>query len=284
MKFNRAPFPYFGGKSKIAHIVWDYFGDIKNYVEPFFGSGAVLLSRPNYKPSFIETVNDLDGYLCNFWRAIKYDPEKVAFYADFPVSEIEQQARLRYLLKYKAVINEFLIEDPQKYNAKLAGYWVYGICTWIGSGYLKKYTKQLPYLGNPGRGIHGMRIYDKIYEWFEWLSSRLRRVRVTCGDWKRVCTPTVTYKLKKTGLFLDPPYSVKDRSTIYLKDSHNLNQDIEKYCLEHQDKMKIVLCGYEGEYNLPGWTKLKWPGNKGMAKNNNRYRERIWINVGTFEA
>jgi len=53
------PFPYFGGKSKIADIVWKRLGDVPNYVEPFFGNGAVLLRRP-HKPG-IETVNDKDG-------------------------------------------------------------------------------------------------------------------------------------------------------------------------------------------------------------------------------
>ena len=41
-----APFPYFGGKSRIAHLVWERFGDVPNYVEPFAGSLAVLLGRP----------------------------------------------------------------------------------------------------------------------------------------------------------------------------------------------------------------------------------------------
>ena len=42
-----APFPWFGGKSKVSNIVWERFGNVPNYVEPFFGSGAVLLNRPH---------------------------------------------------------------------------------------------------------------------------------------------------------------------------------------------------------------------------------------------
>ena len=41
-----APFPYFGGKSRVSALVWDIFGDVPNYVEPFAGSAAVLLGRP----------------------------------------------------------------------------------------------------------------------------------------------------------------------------------------------------------------------------------------------
>ena len=91
MKTLKAPFPYFGGKSKAAQIVWGRLGDVKNYVEPFFGSGAVLLARP-HEPR-VETVNDLDGLLCNFWRAVQAAPDAVAEAADWPVSECDLHAR-----------------------------------------------------------------------------------------------------------------------------------------------------------------------------------------------
>ena len=42
----KAPFPWFGGKSRVAPLVWERFGDVRNYVEPFMGSLAVLLGRP----------------------------------------------------------------------------------------------------------------------------------------------------------------------------------------------------------------------------------------------
>lgn len=43
----RAPFPWFGGKSRAAPLVWSALGDVANYVEPFAGSLAVLLARPH---------------------------------------------------------------------------------------------------------------------------------------------------------------------------------------------------------------------------------------------
>jgi DNA adenine methylase len=61
----KAPFPWFGGKAV--------------YVEPFFGSGAVLLARPLDKsglPTGDELVNDLDGLLANFWRSLRADPDR----------------------------------------------------------------------------------------------------------------------------------------------------------------------------------------------------------------
>lgn len=40
----KAPFPWFGGKSRVAPIVWDRFGDVPNYVEPFLYHHGDLLA------------------------------------------------------------------------------------------------------------------------------------------------------------------------------------------------------------------------------------------------
>ena len=130
---NKAPFPWFGGKSKVVDLVWDRFGDVKNYVEPFVGSMAVLLGRPH--ATTIETVNDYDCFVSNFWRAIQADPDKVAEYADWPVNECDLHARHKWLVKRKAVLRARLLEDPDFYSAKIAGWWVWGLCAWIGSGW-----------------------------------------------------------------------------------------------------------------------------------------------------
>ena len=101
-----APFPYFGGKSKIADMVWERLGAVPNYVEPFFGSGAVLLRRP-HKPH-IETVNDKDGLVSNFWRAVQKDPEQTAYHADWPVNECDLHARHAWLVGQKGSLQEKL--------------------------------------------------------------------------------------------------------------------------------------------------------------------------------
>ena len=97
----KAPFPYFGGKSTIAADVWKRFGhDVQNYVEPFAGSAAMLLSRPHWTPkrNYIETINDADGQVANFWRAVKHDAEAVAGWADWPVNENDLHARHGWLV------------------------------------------------------------------------------------------------------------------------------------------------------------------------------------------
>lgn len=77
----KSPFVWFGGKRQIAPMVWERFGDVNNYIEPFAGSLAVLLARPS--PPKAETVNDLCGFVTNFWRALRDAPDEVAKWADY---------------------------------------------------------------------------------------------------------------------------------------------------------------------------------------------------------
>src|SRR5690606_37692330 len=112
----RAPFPWFGGKSRAASLIWARFGDVPNYVEPFAGSLAVLLARPH--PPRVETVNDRDAYLVNFWRAVQADPDAVWAYADYPVSEADLHARHIWLLE-QVEFRERMLTDPHFYDVKI---------------------------------------------------------------------------------------------------------------------------------------------------------------------
>jgi hypothetical protein len=144
-----APFPWFGGKRKVAGIVWSRFAGITNYVEPFFGSGAMLLCRPEIVGT--ETVNDLDGYVANFWRAVQHDPEAVVEYADNPVNENDLTARHIWLVNEGRERIASLEGDPDFFDAKVAGWWVWGICCWIGGGFC---SGKGPWTSEKGQRVH----------------------------------------------------------------------------------------------------------------------------------
>ena len=134
----KAPFPWFGGKSRAAEAVWSALGDVNHYVEPFAGSLAVLLRRPHKanRAYHSETVNDADGLLVNFWRAVQADPEAVAEHASWPVAEADLHARHLAILKWRT--DEMLLRlsgGAAFYDARIAGWWVWGLCCWIGAGW-----------------------------------------------------------------------------------------------------------------------------------------------------
>ncbi len=152
----RAPFPWFGGKRRVADVVWRAFGpDVPNFIEPFAGSLAVLLARPGGAGK-IETVNDADRYLANFWRAVTAAPEAVAAAADWPVNEADLHARHRWLVN-QGEFRERMHTDPDFFDVKIAGWWVWGLCQWIGGGWCVEPQQgkgKHPKLDGIGKGIH----------------------------------------------------------------------------------------------------------------------------------
>jgi|SRR5499427_335973 len=149
----RAPFPYFGGKSSIIDIVWQRLGRPKQYIEPFCGSAAILLGAA--APASLEVVNDINGFIANFWRATKYQPGDVARWADYPVSHIDIGARHRWLMEQRARIGDALLEPEWPGDAKIAGWWLWGQCCWIGSGWCE-WLGKIPHVSDAGRGIQAI--------------------------------------------------------------------------------------------------------------------------------
>lgn len=443
----RAPYPYFGVKRRVAPVVWRAFGrDVPNFIDPFFGSNAILLARPG-GPGKIETINDADRMVANFWRALCAEPWAVAEWADGPVNEADMHAHHRWLvaqLADGAAFREQMHADPDFFDVKIAGWWVNGICEWIGGGWcvepdnhkhpkldgigkgvhaqhghgrgkirseeenrpdltgqgrgvhskrgggalrgrprpnlnggqgvhapgangkarnlnaaqrprmsgdsagegvhvppeklpmlavkadgacagrgihsdaaVESYSPgrrpelgfagkgvHLPSLGND-RGIHGVSTAPgtflhalreltvpeapPCFAWFAALALRLRRVRVACGDWKRVLGDSVLGKGKNVGgrrpcaVFLDPPYGHELRDPyLYSEDDPAVAAQVREWALEHGDDpdLRIALCGYQGENEMPAsWTEFAWKGSRGYAAegNTNRERERIWF-------
>lgn len=70
----KAIIKYPGSKWSIAKWIINFFPEHHSYLEPFFGSGAVLFNKPR---SNIETVNDLDGNVVNLFEWIRRDPERL---------------------------------------------------------------------------------------------------------------------------------------------------------------------------------------------------------------
>ena len=316
----RAPFPWFGGKRKVAAEVWARFGAVDNYVEPFFGSGAVLLGRPDPIVGN-ETINDLDGYVANFWRAIQADPEAVAVWADGPVNENDLHARHVWLVERRETLRASMDGNPDFFDAQVAGWWVWGMACWIGSGFCsgkgpwwinehrqlvhlgnngQGVNRQLVHLGDNGRGVNRKLVHlgdngrgVRLADWFGALSERLRFVRVCSGDWSRVCGPSVTFKHGVTGVLLDPPYAdtASRTNNLYREDSLDVAHAVRAWAIANGDNplLRIALCGYDGEHEMPSdWTVYTWSAGDGFGgqakeRTGNHKRERIWFSPACVE-
>lgn len=179
---RKPPFPWFGGKSKAAPAFWRLLGDVEHYVEPFAGGLGVLLNRPHpcNRAYHSETVNDLDGFIVNAWRAIAAAPDAVAEAASWPVTEFDKTARQIALLRWRDEwAAEKLAGSADWFDARMAGWWLWAVAVQIGAftgdgawtvdpanGRIIKMapargarapgvSRNLPHLSDDGHGVNG---------------------------------------------------------------------------------------------------------------------------------
>jgi len=291
----KPPFPWFGGKSKAASIAWSALGNVSTYIEPFAGSLAVLLNRPvehGTAKSKLELLNDKDCYLANFWRAVQQDPEGVAAWADHPQNEADLHARHQWLSNQEC-FREKMASDPDFYDCKIAGWWVWGINIYLGAEWpvLGRATvpRSKPIIRRTGvhRKLSHLSTSKKDYqddlpEYFEAIAARLRYSMVYCGDWNRTVTPCILNDSVPTGIFLDPPYSKKLRNATLYSVDKDISESVRHWAIAHGDNpnLRIILCGMEGEHPMPtSWRTVSWVGKKGRggASNLNRHQEMLWL-------
>ncbi len=237
------------------------------------GSCAMLLGRPGWKPGMKvrECCNDANGFVTNFWRAIKNDPEAVAHHADHPAFENDLHARHAWLIGRRRNIVPQLEGDPNWYNARIAGWWVWGMALWIGHGFCS--SKGPWRVVETDNGKELLRLPDKdmdgisrqliqfggdqgvkrkipnnipkeiltstdhhVQEWFSRLQTRFADVRVACGDWTRVCTDSTTiHTADVNAVFLDPPFggdSGRVDKELYSDDDPTVAGRVLQWCVE----------------------------------------------------
>ena len=131
-----APFTYAGGKRRIAPRVWREIGNVYTYLEPFAGSAAVLLGRPqNYVSDGQEVIGDLNGYIVNAYRCLQWAADETARYAWWPAIHADLTARHRWLVRWGRNGGLAKVrDDPEYHNPKVAGWWLWGISLYIGTG------------------------------------------------------------------------------------------------------------------------------------------------------
>jgi len=140
-------------------------------------------------------------------------------------------------------------------------------------------------------------VMPELLRWFQFLSARLRHVRIVNGDWQRVCTNSTlkTLSVRKpkgfAGVFLDPPYAQSERDpNLYSYDQAGVSDKVRAWCLENgaDPNLRIVLAGFENEHSElenHGWAVKSWfkksflKGGMGVTgkKGTQMHRDRLWF-------
>lgn len=99
---------YPGAKWSLADWIVGHLPAHEVYLEPFFGSGAVFFTKA---PSRMETINDLDGRLVNFFRVLRDEPAALVRAVEFT-----PWSRAEYELSYE--VSPDPVEDARRFAVR----------------------------------------------------------------------------------------------------------------------------------------------------------------------
>lgn len=248
---------YPGGKRRLAPWIVGHMPAHHSYLEPFFGGGAVLFEKP---PARIETVNDLDGDVVNFFRVIR---------------DMESRKQLQDILAYtpyaRQVFEEssYETENPVERAVRFAirsmqshGFRTNGAGGWKKDVYGREYAYAVRYWNElPG----------KIAE----MAIRLKYVQIECRPALELIR---AFNHPNVLIYCDPPYLLSTRGRQQYR--HEMTEADHKELLKAlcESKAMVMLSGYESDLydvHLKGWRKEKVAARTQSGKCRT---ETLWIN------
>jgi DNA adenine methylase len=178
-------FPYPGGKTPYIEQITQHFPDHRRYVEPFGGSAAVLLNKPQ---SYVEVFNDLDDDVVQFFRVAREQCD-------------ELQEWLRSVPYSEAVYNRWQAEydagERPDEPVERAGRWFFLRYANYGGSPDKRAGFKRPGKRNEARSFRGG--IDEI----QFVVNRLQEVTIA----KEPAVDIIErYDHEETLFYCDPPY------------------------------------------------------------------------------
>lgn len=257
----RTVLKYPGSKWNIASKLVELLPEHHSYVEPFFGSGAVLFNKP---VSDIETINDLDSDVTNLFRCIQKDAERLArLVMTTPFSREE------YDKQYESVLETLYVSNFQR----AAGFLVR---CWQGHGFRTNVYK----VGWKNDVVGRERAYA-LWSWYrlpEWIIDIAERLRMVQIENRPALEVIERFNYSNVFMYIDPPYVLGTRTGKQYKHEMSDADHEELLKLLLQSRAKIMLSGYESElYNnyLIGWEKKQFFS---CAEHGKPRIETVWMN------
>lgn len=277
---RRPALRYFGGKSLLAPWIIAHFPRHRAYCEPFGGGASVLLQKPR---SPVETYNDLDGQVVNFFRVLRERPDEL-----IGLLELTPYARAELELALEPLdIDSDPLEAARRFF----------VACWMTIGGNKERRGQsvgnwryVKSLGDKwGKSPAGYWRVDHLRA----VAERLMGVQIECRDALYVAAHMDT---PETLTYLDPPYlpgtwsqAGRHKYAFELSEEDHARlaevaKSLEGYCL---------ISGYPSElyadlYELEGWVRVQTEARVNSSRAN---RERpamrtecLWISPRTWAA
>ncbi|MFH1560520.1 MAG: DNA adenine methylase [Chloroflexota bacterium] len=262
---KRLVFGWYGGK--FSHLDWllPKLPVAHHYCEPFAGSAAVLINR---SPASIETYNDIDGDVVDFFRVLRdSSAELIRAIGLTPFSRTEF---------YNAIYEDAGTQNPVERARRF----------YVRARQVRTGLAQTATLGRWANCIDTSRsgMSGVVSRWFgglddlEAVAKRLLRVQIE----NRPAIDVIRlYDSPETLFYCDPPYLHRTRG-----DSHAYSYEMDEAA--HRDLAailrgvhgKVAVSGYRCELNdvlYAGWVRFDAPVKQAHSVKQDR-QECLWMN------
>lgn len=263
MSVKKLVLKYYGSKFRLSSWITSFFPAHRHYVEPFGGGAAVLLTK---EPSLLETYNDLNTEIVNFFRCLREHTEELVRKIN-----LTPWARAEFEETLKDVSGLSDVERARRFYFRI----------WMnlqGSMITQKANWRRH---NKGRKVITDSIKtDNLYD----AAQRLKRVQIENRDAFRLIREMDS---ADTLFYLDPPYVFSTRSTNKAYSHEMTDQEHREFAeLLYGLKGYCVLSGYPSEiyaelFDKKGWLRFE---KAAWTMRGTRKTEVVWLSPRTVRA
>ena len=277
----RGPIRWFGGKGRMVAKILPLMPPCRRYCEPFCGAASMFFARD---PVEVETLNDLDGGLIGFFRALA-DPE-----------QFERFYRRVALLPYSAELrNEATLRWRNEGDPAERAAWWFVVARQSFSGRFEAGWSSNVTASSRGRA-------DTVNSWLLCIErlpethARLQGAQIENADWRIVLD---RYDTPETLMYCDPPYVASTRRSGGYAHEMTVGDHGELVAALLRLKGMAVVSGYDHPVYAPltdaGWAKYGFETacyaagrtrasrlqGKGAALANAPRTESVWVKPWT---
>lgn len=263
MNIKHTVLRYYGSKFTLAEWIIKHFPAHRHYVEPFGGAANVLLIK---EPSRLETYNDLNNQIVNFFRVLRSEPQKL-----IEQIKLTPWARREFEYCLDEREDDSLIEQARKLYYRL----------WMSfSGEYKSTKSNFARHNKGGRSVRNKFDTDNLFA----ASKRLLSVQIENRDAFKLIEEMDS---ADTLFYLDPPYifSTRTKSKSY---SHEMTNDAHRRFAELLYSVQgfVVLSGYPSKiyeelFEKKGWQRVE---KEARVMGGGKKTECLWLNPKTVSA
>jgi DNA adenine methylase len=280
----RSPITWFGGKGAMAAKLLGLMPPHKFYVEPFGGGASLLFAK---EPSAVETYNDADEGLVNFFRVMR-DPELFNMFYHLVLHTPFSRAEYNYCRETWAnetdpvmMAYKWFVVARNSFAGNFGASWGYGVTS-----------------SNRGMASQTSRLLS-IFELLPAIHARVMRVQIEHDSWEKVLA---RHNHAETLAYLDPPYIPDTRKSGGY--AHELtaadHERLVRVILEYPGM--VMLSGYAHKLYAPleaaGWDRVDFETacmaagrtrgtgiiGAGAAKKMQPRTETVWRNPAALKA